>query len=1181
MTNNTISGLDGLWAHAIGLEGNTPNLTISGNTISDIVDHKTPADAVGVNIEDNAAALNAFSIATDNSFTNVAWNVADKASTSSIAVDSSWTDASNGDLVDAGNGVAKSIGNNAFATIADGVSAVASGGTVSVVASSSPYTENVTLAKPLTLTSADANNKAQVVGKITVASDDVTVSNLDLSNPSVGYGIVINGKNNVSVTGNTIHDIGTGLTSGSAQAVYLVGGAGAAITSGSISNNVITNVGTTTLAYGSSGSAKGIYVGDTSGTGTITGLTVSGNTISDVVASAEDWPTGRGAYGVLVNFGGATTATIESNTISNLAGLWAHAIGLEGNTPSAVVSNNTITNLSDNKGGTDEVALRLEDNAGGPTVSGTGNTFDGTPLNLGKDNIIVDTAASAVTGTTYPEALVGGAYYYAGINILGTIPEAVAAATSGATVTVGAGTYSDVQLTGSYASNIAVTGDAGAVIDGLDLSGATFNGLTFKNFTFTGDSAGYGNFSVTIGADGNYSNLAFENNTFDGQSTDSRGAIFLNRGFDGFTLSNNSFKDYASAAAGTVYSIVFAEAQGAAAGDNFTASENTLTGSNATNFLETYRWQNVAYTGNTVTSDLGRLLVWSTNSQPLGNVTMADNSVTVTDGKGLQVYNAPSSTVAITGNTVNGGSACLSLDSVSVSSVSGNTFENCGTGVVFSQSEATTPTSATFSENSISGNAVGVQNNTTLSLDATKVWWGDTSGPEATTTSTTNAGAGDSIVITSGGDATYIPWYADALMTTLKWPTSTSGSEASTTVTSDTTLTGTSTTSGDVTVTATIPAGTVVTGDASWDGTISAPTATSTTVSLAGYSATTTSAVSIGSSASNLTFDKAVKLVFAGQTGTRVGWYNNAGDFTEITTVCGDNTQTWADANLADGADCKYDDGVDMIVWTKHFTTFTTYTAVPNAPVITPDGAVFHGSVDVTMDDTASSAFVRYTTDGTDPTCSTGSGYANGEVLTFSSNTTLKALRCETGGTVFSAIASANFSQAAGGTSSGGGGGGGGGFAPVVTTTQTQATTTTEAQNQNQNQGEVLGAAAYNFAKNLSYGSTGTDVTELQKLLIAAGFDIPLISKSGVPYGFFGPQTKAAVIAFQKANNIAPAAGFVGPITRGVLNKGVVPTTPEQTTNLTSEQAQAILSLLESFNADAAVIAKVKASLGL
>jgi len=133
------------------------------------------------------------------------------------------------------------------------------------------------------------------------------------------------------------------------------------------------------------------------------------------------------------------------------------------------------------------------------------------------------------------------------------------------------------------------------------------------------------------------------------------------------------------------------------------------------------------------------------------------------------------------------------------------------------------------------------------------------------------------------------------------------------------------TTSGGVTVTVDVPASTIITGSDLWDGILQAPTATTKLVTISGFDSVVTSAVSIGSDQSDLTFDKAVKLTFAGQTGTHVGWFNHSGTFTEITTACTDNTQSTNDG-LSAGADCKIEEGGDLIVWTKHFSTFTTYT---------------------------------------------------------------------------------------------------------------------------------------------------------------------------------------------------------------------------------------------------------------
>ena len=85
-------------------------------------------------------------------------------------------------------------------------------------------------------------------------------------------------------------------------------------------------------------------------------------------------------------------------------------------------------------------------------------------------------------------------------------------------------------------------------------------------------------------------------------------------------------------------------------------------------------------------------------------------------------------------------------------------------------------------------------------------------------------------------------------------------------------------------------------------------------------------------------------------------------------------------------------------------------------------------------------------------------------------------------------------------------------------------------------------ASAASFNTNLTVGSTGTDVVELQTVLMNAGYNIPAIA-AGTPKGYFGSQTQTAVKAYQAARSI-PSTGFVGPLTRGALNGGAVATTP-------------------------------------
>lgn len=68
------------------------------------------------------------------------------------------------------------------------------------------------------------------------------------------------------------------------------------------------------------------------------------------------------------------------------------------------------------------------------------------------------------------------------------------------------------------------------------------------------------------------------------------------------------------------------------------------------------------------------------------------------------------------------------------------------------------------------------------------------------------------------------------------------------------------------------------------------------------------------------------------------------------------------------------------------------------------------------------------------------------------------------------------------------------------------------------------------FNNNLWIGLENSEVGDLQRKLLELGFFNEEITN------FFGPITERAVIDFQKYLKIEPASGFVGPITRGVLN---------------------------------------------
>ena len=79
---------------------------------------------------------------------------------------------------------------------------------------------------------------------------------------------------------------------------------------------------------------------------------------------------------------------------------------------------------------------------------------------------------------------------------------------------------------------------------------------------------------------------------------------------------------------------------------------------------------------------------------------------------------------------------------------------------------------------------------------------------------------------------------------------------------------------------------------------------------------------------------------------------------------------------------------------------------------------------------------------------------------------------------------------------------------------------------------------SYTFTRDLTVGSTGDDVKVLQQFLNSHGAQVAA-SGAGSPGNetmYFGALTKAAVGKWQAAQNISPAVGYFGPITRGSVN---------------------------------------------
>ncbi len=263
------------------------------------------------------------------------------------------------------------------------------------------YNENITVTKELTI---QAGSTPVINGQIIVSADNVTLQGLTIHNPDGNYGVYANGVSNLLIQNNIFSEIGTGTnkTSGVAYAIgYVLGSAIAdnvQILHNTFNNikggeNLNLNNETTPTGKDNNGSGAAIVVGWSNATGTLQGLSIENNKISNVSACyTKDWSSGgKGAYGILINTNngsdddkignGTINPIISNNIIDNLEGYWTTAIGLEGNTPDAIVKHNKITNLTQHKTDfPDEVfdanSVKVEDNMSAASVKINYNHFD-------------------------------------------------------------------------------------------------------------------------------------------------------------------------------------------------------------------------------------------------------------------------------------------------------------------------------------------------------------------------------------------------------------------------------------------------------------------------------------------------------------------------------------------------------------------------------------------------------------------------------------------------------------------------------------------------------------------------------------------------------------------------------------------------------------------------------------
>lgn len=256
-----------------------------------------------------------------------------------------------------------------YTSIQDAIDAASTGDTVKVAPGT--YTGDITINKDITVMT--PHTDGVIAGQVTIpaAGSGATLKGFTVQTTGKSYSVGISNADNVTIDNNTI-------------------------------NHTSFN-----------GSAKAIYVGD----GDNSGIAITHNYISTITSTMG------GAYGILVNKKNFSNLTISNNYVKTLTGVWTHAIGLEGNTPNAVVANNHVSGLSTYGGGTDIFAVHFEDNASASTVSLSGD-YNAKPLTNSASTVYVNTAW-ATDAMNAEVQTADGTYRYIGQNAFSTIQAAI------------------------------------------------------------------------------------------------------------------------------------------------------------------------------------------------------------------------------------------------------------------------------------------------------------------------------------------------------------------------------------------------------------------------------------------------------------------------------------------------------------------------------------------------------------------------------------------------------------------------------------------------------------------------------------------------------------------------------------------------------------------------------------
>lgn len=809
-------------------------------------------------------------------------------------------------------------------------------------------------------------NGAFIEGQITISAPGVTLRGFEITNPNGGYGVLIQGVGGVSILENTISEVGTMHGNETAQGIYVEAKNGEDFGDIVISDNTISDIG-----HSDAKTSKGIFFGDTAANANITSALVSNNAISSVSANSTAWVSGgaggQGAYGILVNVGTETASLIiESNTISDLSGLWVHAIGLEGDTPDAQVINNEIADLAATKGDLvdtgafrDEVGVFFEDNSSAPSVTVSGNSFEGMyyGVRLHPDEDLGEESVDA-SGNWWGDAtgpFGSGARIEDGI-IVTTWLDAPQGSERDHNVAVAEKKFNSIPdalddedtISGSTLNVLSGVHVIDQIVldEDITIAGEDRNSTILKpNADFTGNNAGHAWILISEGV-----TVALTDLTLDGNDHWVHQAV---RNHGNTTISNAVFKNIQGSFDGSPYRGIAISSYG-----------GTVSGGGGADTHAGGLSESSLTVTDTVFTHIGRIgiLIKGTGAS-------ADISGNTYTGKGegnfldYGVEVGAGGSAVITSNEISDNRGVASTDGSTSAGILVTDYFGPGTEAVIENNILTNNSSAvvvgytgddesvvTMRMNDLSSNNTPVRTSAPT-VDAIENWWGvatassiealvegdvlfdpwylsssrNALSSDASEGTLTPSGGGDYAVETSG-QVVRLPDGVSKVALGNTSELDLSAGLANNKVVLETGAGSTVTLSNTAlpTVSVTIPDQTEIEGPAGWNGKIQPPrTETASGNAPAGFSVGGT-VISVGSSQGTLRFDKPVTLLLEGVTGT-VGYKPALEDnWVEITNGC---NGTFAAPTLSNGNECSITNGTDTKIVTNHFTLFGSLVA--------------------------------------------------------------------------------------------------------------------------------------------------------------------------------------------------------------------------------------------------------------